>query len=162
MQTTPTRHLAAFAFAALVMLGGARTALAQDIVNYGVQPATMPIYIAKAMGLLEPIEKKHNIKIEFRSFAGLFARNRAAIEALVRPPSPVEGLVDELRHVRYELEVERTAPGTPDAVKVLALEARVTELENEVRRVVLGDVASAAAPVPSAPAPAPAPGEEKR
>jgi Ca-activated chloride channel family protein len=103
-------------------------------------------------------------EIEFRSFAGLFARNRAAIEALVRPPSPVEGLVDELRHVRYELEVERTAPGTPDANKVAALEARVAELENEVRRMVLGDVASAAAPAPStpAPAPAPAPDDEKR
>jgi len=59
------------------MLGGARAALAQETVNYGVQPATMPIYIAKAMGLLEPIEKKHNIKIEFRSFASGAPENQA-------------------------------------------------------------------------------------
>lgn len=59
------------------MFGGARTALAQETVNYGVQPATMPIYIAKAMGLLEPIEKKHNIKIEFRSFASGAPENQA-------------------------------------------------------------------------------------
>ena len=78
---------------------------------------------------------------EFRSFAGLFARNRAAIEALVRPPSPVEGLVDELRHVRYELEVELGAPGTPDLAQRAALEARITELEQEVRARVFGGVA---------------------
>ena len=33
-----------------------RPAAAQEVVNYGVQPATMPIYIAKALGLLDPIE----------------------------------------------------------------------------------------------------------
>jgi ABC-type nitrate/sulfonate/bicarbonate transport system substrate-binding protein len=46
-------------------------------VNYGVQPATMPIYIAKAIGLLEPIEKKHNIRIVFRSFASGAPENQA-------------------------------------------------------------------------------------
>jgi len=80
---------------------------------------------------------------EFRSFAGLFARNRAAIEALVRPPSRVEGLVDELRHVRYELEVEMAAPGTPDLAKRAALERRIGELEQEVRALVFGDVVRA-------------------
>lgn len=77
MQTILTRSLSALAIAALVMFGGARTALTQETVNYGVQPATMPIYIAKAMGLLEPIEKKHNIKIEFRSFASGAPENQA-------------------------------------------------------------------------------------
>lgn len=77
MQTIPSRSLSALAIAAVVMFGGARTALAQETVNYGVQPATMPIYIAKAMGLLEPIEKKHNIKIEFRSFASGAPENQA-------------------------------------------------------------------------------------
>ncbi|PPD27343.1 MAG: hypothetical protein CTY20_12860 [Hyphomicrobium sp.] len=77
MLRIPTRSFSALALAALVMLGGARAALAQETVNYGVQPATMPIYIAKAMGLLEPIEKKHNIKIEFRSFASGAPENQA-------------------------------------------------------------------------------------
>lgn len=52
---------------ALGVAAGAPAA-AQQVVNYGVQPATMPIYIARALGLLDPIEKKHNIKIVFRSF----------------------------------------------------------------------------------------------
>ena len=52
-------------------------ALAQETVNYGVQPATMPIYIARAMGLLDPIEKKHNIRIVFRSFAYGAPENQA-------------------------------------------------------------------------------------
>jgi ABC-type nitrate/sulfonate/bicarbonate transport system substrate-binding protein len=50
---------------------------AQETVNYGVQPATMPIYIAKALNLLTPIEKKHNIKIVFRSFAYGAPENQA-------------------------------------------------------------------------------------
>ncbi|MGH8635221.1 MAG: ABC transporter substrate-binding protein [Burkholderiales bacterium] len=53
---------------ALATLLSSPPAAAQQVVNYGVQPATMPIYIAKALGLLDPIEKKHNIKIVFRSF----------------------------------------------------------------------------------------------
>lgn len=77
MQTIPITRRSALALAALGMLAGAQPALAQDVVNYGVQPATMPIYIAKAMGLLEPIEKKHNIKIEFRSFASGAPENQA-------------------------------------------------------------------------------------
>jgi len=80
---------------------------------------------------------------EFRAFAALFARHRAAFAALVRPPSPVEGCLDELRHLRYELEVERTTPGTVDAERVAQLEARIAELEREVERLVLGDVAQA-------------------
>lgn len=54
-----------------------RDALAQETVNYGVQPATMPIYIARELGLLDAIEKKHNIKIEFRNFAYGAPENQA-------------------------------------------------------------------------------------
>lgn len=52
-------------------------AAAQEVVNYGVQPATQPIYIARALGLLEPIEKKHNVKIEFRVFSYGAPENQA-------------------------------------------------------------------------------------
>lgn len=54
-----------------------RSALAQETVNFGVQPATMPIYIARAAGLLDPVEKKHNVKIEFRSFSYGAPENQA-------------------------------------------------------------------------------------
>jgi aliphatic sulfonates family ABC transporter substrate-binding protein len=53
------------------------SAQAQETVNYGVQPATMPIYIAKALGLLDPIEKKHNVKVVFRSFSYGAPENQA-------------------------------------------------------------------------------------
>jgi ABC-type nitrate/sulfonate/bicarbonate transport system substrate-binding protein len=52
-------------------------AAAQQTVNYGVQPATMPIYIARELGLLDPIEKKHNIKVVFRNFAYGAPENQA-------------------------------------------------------------------------------------
>ena len=52
----------------LATAGLASTVTAQETVNFGVQPATMPIYIAREMGLLDEIEKKHNVKIVFRSF----------------------------------------------------------------------------------------------
>lgn len=59
------------------LLGAAAPAFAQQTVNYGVQPATMPIYIARELGLLEPIEKKHNIKVVFRNFAYGAPENQA-------------------------------------------------------------------------------------
>lgn len=59
------------------LCGSSSVALAQETVNYGVQPATMPIYIARAMGLLDPIEKKHNVKIVFRSFTYGAPENQA-------------------------------------------------------------------------------------
>lgn len=59
------------------MLGAAAPAIAQQTVNYGVQPATMPIYIARELGLLDPIEKKHNIKVVFRNFAYGAPENQA-------------------------------------------------------------------------------------
>lgn len=77
MQTISTLRRAALVCGALAMLAGAGTVQAQETVNYGVQPATMPIYIAKAIGLLEPIEKKHNIKVVLRSFASGAPENQA-------------------------------------------------------------------------------------
>ena len=50
---------------------------ATDTINFGVQPATMPIYIAKAAGFLDPVEKKHDVKIEFRSFSYGAPENQA-------------------------------------------------------------------------------------
>jgi sulfonate transport system substrate-binding protein len=55
----------------------AHLASAQEVVNYGVQPATQPIFIAKALGLLQPIEKKFNVKIEFRNFSYGAPENQA-------------------------------------------------------------------------------------
>lgn len=77
MQSKTTLRRSAFALTALAMLSGPQATLAQEVVNYGVQPATMPIYIAKSMGLLEPIEKKHNIKVVLRSFPSGAPENQA-------------------------------------------------------------------------------------
>ncbi|MDE2002627.1 MAG: NrtA/SsuA/CpmA family ABC transporter substrate-binding protein, partial [Betaproteobacteria bacterium] len=52
-------------------------ASAQEVVNYGVQPATQPIFIAKALGLLQPIEKKFDVKIELRNFSYGAPENQA-------------------------------------------------------------------------------------
>lgn len=67
--------LGCIATALTVASGG--PAAAQQTINYGVQPATMPIYIARELGLLDPIEKKHNIKIVFRSFTYGAPENQA-------------------------------------------------------------------------------------
>lgn len=55
----------------------AQTAQAQETINFGVQPATMPIYVARGAGLLDPVEKKHNVKIVFRSFSYGAPENQA-------------------------------------------------------------------------------------
>lgn len=53
------------------------SAHATETINFGVQPATMPIYIARAAGLLDPIEKKHDVKIQFRKFSYGAPENQA-------------------------------------------------------------------------------------
>jgi ABC-type nitrate/sulfonate/bicarbonate transport system substrate-binding protein len=65
------------AVASVALLGTGMPVLSQQTVNYGVQPATMPIYIARELGLLDPIEKKHNIRIVFRNFAYGAPENQA-------------------------------------------------------------------------------------
>ncbi|MEO8187879.1 MAG: hypothetical protein ABI580_11010 [Burkholderiaceae bacterium] len=66
-------------------------ATAQMTVNYGVQPATRPIYIARALGLLDPIEKKHNIKVVFRSFAYGAPENHAIAAGELQMARPAWG-----------------------------------------------------------------------
>ena len=63
--------------AVAALVAAPRDASAQQVVNYGVQPATMPIYIARELGLLDPIEKKHNIRVVFRNFAYGAPENQA-------------------------------------------------------------------------------------
>ncbi len=55
----------------------AQPASATDTINFGTQPATMPIYIARGMGLLAEIEKKHDVKIEFKVFSYGAPENQA-------------------------------------------------------------------------------------
>lgn len=62
---------------AALLLATSLTAQSQEVVNFGVQPSTQPIYIAREAGLLDPIEKKHNVKIEFQSFSYGAPQNQA-------------------------------------------------------------------------------------
>lgn len=55
----------------------ANPAAATDVINFGTQPATMPIYIARAMGALDEVEKKHDVKIEFKVFSYGAPENQA-------------------------------------------------------------------------------------
>jgi aliphatic sulfonates family ABC transporter substrate-binding protein len=61
-----------------VTLGfAAGPAAATETINFGTQPATMPIYIARAMGALEEVEKKHDVKVEFKVFSYGAPENQA-------------------------------------------------------------------------------------
>ena len=74
--TQPLPLLRSVACALTVMLAPA-AAHAQEVVNFGVQPSTQPIYIAHEAGLLDPIEAKHGVTIEFQSFAYGAPENQA-------------------------------------------------------------------------------------
>ena len=50
---------------------------ATEKVNIGVQPATQPIYIAKAAGYLKPIEEKYDVEFIFHSFSYGAPENQA-------------------------------------------------------------------------------------
>ena len=52
-------------------------AMAEDVVNFGVQPSTQPILIAHGAGYLKPIEEKYKIKIVLRSFSYGAPENQA-------------------------------------------------------------------------------------
>lgn len=65
-----------FALAAAMALGTSG-ASAQQVVNIGVQPATQPIYIAKAAGFLKEIETAHDVTFEFKSFSYGAPENQA-------------------------------------------------------------------------------------
>lgn len=71
------RRLLSVLALALSSLAAAPPTLAQEVINYGVQPATMPIYIARSLGILDEVEKKHNVKIVFRSFSYGAPENQA-------------------------------------------------------------------------------------
>jgi len=73
------KHIGLWLLAALLagnLFHGGGAAAAETI-NFGVQPATMPIYIAREMGLLDAVEKKHDVKIVFRSFSYGAPENQA-------------------------------------------------------------------------------------
>lgn len=55
----------------------AGVASATEVVNIGVQPATQPIYIAKAAGFLDAVEEAHDVKFEFKSFSYGAPENQA-------------------------------------------------------------------------------------
>lgn len=61
--TRRARDLLGLALAATAFSAGAA-----QVVNIGVQPATQPIYIAKAAGYLAPLEAKYNVTFKFHSF----------------------------------------------------------------------------------------------
>ena len=65
--------------AAVVLALGAAAlqAHATQTVNIGVQPATQPIYIAKAAGLLAPLEAKYDVRFQLRSFSYGAPENQA-------------------------------------------------------------------------------------
>lgn len=69
--------LASFAIIAGLAVTASHPAKATETINFGTQPATMPIYIARAAGLLDPIEKKHDVEIIFRKFSYGAPENQA-------------------------------------------------------------------------------------
>lgn len=60
-----------------IAMGFAAPAMAEDVVNFGVQPSTQPILIAHGAGYLKPIEEKYKIKIVLRSFSYGAPENQA-------------------------------------------------------------------------------------
>lgn len=62
-------------FATMLFVGG--RVLAQEVVNYGVQPDTDPSFIAKARGYFAPIEKQYHVKVVFQQFAYGAPENQA-------------------------------------------------------------------------------------
>ena len=66
-----------YAIAFAVVLGLANSAMAEDVVNFGVQPSTQPILIAHGDGYLKPIEEKYKVRISLRSFSYGAPENQA-------------------------------------------------------------------------------------
>ncbi len=65
------------AAAAAMTMASIGAASAQEVVKIGVQPATHPIYIARELGLLAEVEKKHNVKFEWPLFSYGAPENQA-------------------------------------------------------------------------------------
>ena len=48
-----------------IVAGLAGPAMADEVINFGVQPSTQPILVAHGAGYLKPIEEKFKVKIVF-------------------------------------------------------------------------------------------------
>ena len=73
---------------------------------------------------------------DFLEFAGILRRRQPQLEALITPPSEAQELLDRLKFANYELELERTADGTPDPELIAAKEAAIESIEAELRSLV--------------------------
>ncbi|MGX1306842.1 aliphatic sulfonates family ABC transporter substrate-binding protein [Amorphus suaedae] len=60
---------------------------AAEKISIGVQPATQPIYIAKAAGFLAPIEKKYDVTFEFENFSYGAPENQAMAAGAIQMAS---------------------------------------------------------------------------
>jgi len=77
LKKTALKTVFAGALAVAALSANIAPAMATDTINFGTQPATMPIYIARAMGALDEVEKKHDVKIEFKVFSYGAPENQA-------------------------------------------------------------------------------------
>jgi len=66
-----------YAVVLALVVGFGAPAVAQEVVNFGVQPSTQPILVAHGAGYLKPIEDKYKIKIVLRSFSYGAPENQA-------------------------------------------------------------------------------------
>lgn len=66
-----------YAVVLAIVTGFAAPAMAQEVVNFGVQPSTQPILVAHGAGYLKAIEDKYKIKIVLRSFTYGAPENQA-------------------------------------------------------------------------------------
>ena len=77
LKKTALKTVFAGALAVVALSANVTPAMATETINFGTQPATMPIYIARAMGALDEVEKKHDVKIEFKVFSYGAPENQA-------------------------------------------------------------------------------------
>src|SRR5260370_9555334 len=80
-----------YAIAFAVALGVGNSAMAEDVVNFGVQPSTQPILIAHGAGYLKPIEERYKIRINLRSFSYGAPENQALAAGELQIASPGMG-----------------------------------------------------------------------
>ena len=59
-------------------------AMAEEVINFGVQPSTQPILVAHGAGYLKPIEKKYNVKIVLKSFSYGAPENQALASGAIQ------------------------------------------------------------------------------
>lgn len=69
---------------ALALLGIVSIARATETVNYGIQPSTQPIIIAKGLGWLKPIERKYDVKVKLQSFSYGAPENEAMASGAIQ------------------------------------------------------------------------------